>query len=81
LNTGVSDSDYNLLKESVNVIIHCAATVDFKERLDLALRKNAVGTLQLFEMGKSFDNFLVSELEFQSYGILVRDLSMCLRPM
>ena len=49
-------NDINRLRREVNIVIHCAAVVDFKERLDLAVKKNVLGTLGLFEMAKTFDN-------------------------
>jgi len=51
---GLKDKDVKRLREEVNIVIHCAASTDFKERLDDAVRKNVVGTLQLFELSKTF---------------------------
>jgi nucleoside-diphosphate-sugar epimerase len=44
------------LQNEVHYVVHCAATVDFRERLDNAVKKNVLGTLQLFECAKTFHN-------------------------
>jgi len=51
---GLSKKDHQLLKERVNVVVHCAATVDFKERLDIAAKQNVLGTLNIFELSRGF---------------------------
>jgi len=51
---GLSKKDHQLLKERVNVVVHCAATVDFKERLDIAAKQNVLGTLNIFELARGF---------------------------
>lgn len=40
---GVKEKDLKRLREEVNIVIHCAASTDFKERLDDAVRKNVIG--------------------------------------
>jgi len=51
---GLSQSDMKLLQDNVNLVVHCAASVDFKARLDIAVKQNVLGTLALFELAKSF---------------------------
>ncbi|PRP88456.1 hypothetical protein PROFUN_03173 [Planoprotostelium fungivorum] len=51
---GLSKSDYKLLCEQVNIVVHCAATVDFRERLDVATMQNVMGTLNIFELSRTF---------------------------
>lgn len=36
----MTDSDREKIIENVNVVIHCAATLNYNERLDLALEVN-----------------------------------------
>jgi 1-acyl-sn-glycerol-3-phosphate acyltransferase len=43
---GLCDADYQRLSEEVEVLINSAATVEFDERLDLALDLNALGPLR-----------------------------------
>lgn len=45
---GLQEKDYRRIVEEVNIVVHCAATVDFKERLDDAVRKNVLGKHFLF---------------------------------
>ncbi|KAI0230058.1 hypothetical protein L0F63_002402 [Massospora cicadina] len=47
---GISVKDRELLKSKLNVVIHCAATVDFNERLDRSLTLNTLGTMQLLDL-------------------------------
>jgi len=53
---GFSREDLAMVQDEVNVIVHCAATVDFKERLDEATKKNVLGSLQLLEVAKGCRN-------------------------
>jgi len=52
-NLGLNEKEHRRIVDEVNIVIHCAATVDFKERLDDAVRKNVLGTLQVFELARS----------------------------
>ncbi|KAI9295770.1 hypothetical protein K502DRAFT_290559, partial [Neoconidiobolus thromboides FSU 785] len=54
---GIQDNDLEMLKNDLNIIIHCAATVDFNERLDRSLKLNTLGTLQLVEIADQCHNF------------------------
>lgn len=51
-NLGLSPGDLSKLINEVNIVIHCAATVDFNERLDIAVDMNCLGTLRVLEVGK-----------------------------
>lgn len=44
---GISDSDVGLLSDRVDIVIHCAATVKFTEKLKLAVATNVMGTYQV----------------------------------
>ncbi|KAI7885881.1 hypothetical protein K492DRAFT_141202 [Lichtheimia hyalospora FSU 10163] len=46
----LSDQDREMITNSVQVFIHCAATLDYHERLDLALETNTLGTLRLMDL-------------------------------
>lgn len=50
---GLTDAALNEIKENVNIIMHCAATIDFDARLDLAVQLNIHGTIELFEIAQS----------------------------
>jgi len=47
---GMSDEVRQMLIENVNIVIHCAAVVDFNERLDRALELNTLGSLRMLEL-------------------------------
>ena len=49
---GLRPDDYELLLRSVDVIIHCAAIVDFNERLDRAIELNVLGSLRLLAIAR-----------------------------
>jgi len=57
-NVGLSPQDLRTLQNEVHYVVHCAATVDFRERLDNAVKKNVLGTLQLFDTAKTFKHLL-----------------------
>ncbi|KAL7032636.1 hypothetical protein ACKWTF_007368 [Chironomus riparius] len=47
---GISDSDQNLLSQSVSVVFHSAATVKFDEKLKLSVTINMLGTKRLLQL-------------------------------
>lgn len=49
---GLNEKDRATLKENVDIIIHCAAVVDFNERIDRAVELNTLGSLRMLELGK-----------------------------
>ncbi len=54
-------NDRSDIIEHINVIINCAASVDFNSRLDEAIKINVYGTLKMFELAqqsKRLENFL-----------------------
>ncbi|KAI8638017.1 male sterility protein-domain-containing protein [Parasitella parasitica] len=46
----MSEQDREKITENVNVVIHCAATLNYSERLDLALETNTLGTLRMMDL-------------------------------
>jgi fatty acyl-CoA reductase len=50
-----SADDLALLRRTVHVVVHSAASVSFNEPLGEALVKNVGGALEMFELGRSFD--------------------------
>ncbi|CAO3629118.1 unnamed protein product [Cunninghamella blakesleeana] len=46
----MSFEDREMVVENVHVVLHCAATLDYHERLDLALETNTLGTLRLMDL-------------------------------
>ncbi|KAG2181938.1 hypothetical protein INT43_006863 [Umbelopsis isabellina] len=47
---GLSDVDRAAIIKNVNVVIHCAANLDGKERLDTATMINTIGTMRLMDL-------------------------------
>ncbi|KAG2172784.1 hypothetical protein INT43_000131, partial [Umbelopsis isabellina] len=46
----ISPEDRDGIIKNVNVVIHCAASMDHDERLDLSLETNTLGTLRLIDL-------------------------------
>ncbi|KAI9279207.1 male sterility protein-domain-containing protein [Umbelopsis sp. AD052] len=46
----ISPEDRDSIISNVNVVIHCAASMDHDERLDLSLETNTLGTLRLMDL-------------------------------
>lgn len=46
----MSEMDREKITENVNIVIHCAATLNYSERLDLALETNTLGTLRMMDL-------------------------------
>ena len=44
-----------LIKE-VNIILHCAASIDFKAPMDLSVDQNVNGALRVLELAKECEN-------------------------
>jgi fatty acyl-CoA reductase len=53
---GLDQKDIEDITANVNVIINCAASVDFNSRLDEAIKINVFGTLKMFELAKKSKN-------------------------
>lgn len=56
---GISEADRKILTENVNVIIHSAASLDFKETLKPNVDINVLGTRRCLELGKQCTNLNV----------------------
>ncbi|KAF7727364.1 cyclin-dependent kinase inhibitor far1 [Apophysomyces ossiformis] len=46
----MTEEDRDMIVKSIHVVIHCAAALDYNERLDLALETNTLGTLRLMDL-------------------------------
>ncbi|KAI8333643.1 male sterility protein-domain-containing protein [Chlamydoabsidia padenii] len=46
----MSNDDREKVVDNIQVVLHCAATVDYNERLDLSLETNTLGTLRLMDL-------------------------------
>uniref|UniRef100_A0A2S2Q417 Fatty acyl-CoA reductase n=1 Tax=Sipha flava TaxID=143950 RepID=A0A2S2Q417_9HEMI len=53
---GLSDEDYKMLCENVNIVVHCAATLDFETDLKTAVIINLMGTKRIVELCKQIKN-------------------------
>lgn len=49
---GLSENNRQMLLKSVNFIVHMAATVNFDERLDIAVGTNTLGSLRVLALAK-----------------------------
>jgi len=49
---GIEPAMYQELQDKAHIIIHCAAVVDFNERLDRAVELNIYGSLRVLELAK-----------------------------
>ncbi|XP_026470492.1 putative fatty acyl-CoA reductase CG8303 [Ctenocephalides felis] len=53
---GLNNSDRELLLKSVNIVFHCAATINFNANLDAAIKANLLGTKILLDFCKKMTN-------------------------
>jgi len=53
---GISEEARKILTKKINIVIHCAATLDFDEPFDLAFLHNVQATLELFNLAKECEN-------------------------
>jgi len=56
---GLGEEEVKRIKEEIEIVIHCAATLDFDEPFDQALQHNVEATLELFNLSKSFKKLQV----------------------
>ena len=49
-NLAMKEADRRLIQENVQIVINCAASVDFNERLCDALQINYFGCLRMYEL-------------------------------
>lgn len=57
---GLSEEDYKMLCENVNIVVHCAATLDFESDLKTAIVINLMGTVQIVELSMKIKNLDVN---------------------
>nr|CAD7406583.1 unnamed protein product [Timema cristinae] len=53
---GLSPSDYEMLTQQVNIILHLAATVKFDEKINIAVPMNIGGTKEIIDLGRACVN-------------------------
>nr|CAD7398553.1 unnamed protein product [Timema cristinae] len=53
---GLSSSDYELLTQQVNIILHLAATVKFDEKINIAVPMNIGGTKEIIDLCRACVN-------------------------
>lgn len=58
-NLGLSDDDIEMLCNNVNIVVHCAATLDFDTDLKSAVTINLMGTKRVVELSKKIKNLKV----------------------
>jgi hypothetical protein len=51
---GISKQDQQLLSQCVHITIHCAATVQFNESLDVAVEMNCLGAMYAFDFIQTY---------------------------
>lgn len=56
---GLSDDDLKMLYDNVNIVVHCAATLDFETDLKTAVTINLLGTKRIVELCKQIKNLRV----------------------
>jgi len=56
---GLSDDDFKMLCDNVNIVVHCAATLDFETDLKTAVNINLLGTKRILELSKKIKNLQV----------------------
>lgn len=56
---GISDDDFKMLCSNVNIVVHCAATLDFETDLKTAVNINLLGTKRIVELCKQIQNLHV----------------------
>ncbi|CAO3655153.1 unnamed protein product [Mucor hiemalis] len=68
----MTEFDRERITENVNVVIHCAATLNYSERLDLALETNTLGTLRMMDLAdecKHMEAFVHMSLAYNDPNI------------
>lgn len=56
---GLSDDDFSLLCNNVNIVVHCAATLDFETDLKTAVIINLLGTKRIIDLCKEIKDLQV----------------------
>ncbi|KAI7869336.1 male sterility protein-domain-containing protein [Spinellus fusiger] len=68
----ITEQDKATLVRDVNIVIHCAATLDYHERLDLSLEANTLGTLRLMDLAddcKDMEVFVHMSLAYMNTSL------------
>lgn len=68
-NLGLSASDSQLIYNSVNIVIHSAATVRFNEPIKIALNTNVLGTRRILDMCRQIQDLKVCILFHLKKGL------------
>ena len=53
---GINPEERKILIKEVNIILHCAASIDFKAPMDLSVDQNVNGALRVLELAKECEN-------------------------
>jgi thioester reductase-like protein len=53
---GISERDRAILAQQVSIVFHCAASIDFEERIDRAIELNVRGALKMYDLALSFES-------------------------
>lgn len=64
---GLSDEDFKMLCDNVNIVVHCAATLDFETDLKTAVIINLLGTKRIVELCKQIKTLHVRIILFFYY--------------
>lgn len=56
---GLSDDDNKMLCDNINIVVHCAASLDFETDLKTAVTINLIGTKKIVELCKEIKNLQV----------------------
>lgn len=73
---GLSNVDHQMLCHNINIVVHCAATLDFETDLKTAVSINLMGTKRIVELCKNIKNLQVKKvifylnINFLSYNLL-----------
>lgn len=59
---GLTSTDREWIKENVNFVFHCAATIKFNEPLEMATKINIQGTENLLELATEMKSLKVINL-------------------
>jgi len=70
LSMGLSLNDFEWIVENVNFVFHCAATIKFNERLDLASKINIQGTENLMALASKMKNLKVIKKKIYGCNIV-----------
>ena len=55
---GLKPEDAAMLDEKIEIVIHCAASVSFNDRLDRAIDMNTLGALRMFAIGSKWKRLI-----------------------